>query len=360
MPAEHQEVPVRENIVIDVLPLTMPWPTLDPFLFCVHHNDASPAGDKAMGPKASLAGRAIGQDFSGRDGWSMYHGDRVPGFPQHPHRGFETVTVARQGYIDHSDSLGAAARFGNGDLQWMTAGKGIVHSEMFPLIHADRSNPTELFQIWLNLPARNKMVAPYFSMFWDQQIPKRAFVDASGISTTVVNYCGRLPDADADALPPTPPPDSWAADPNNDVAIWTIAMPEGAAWTLPAGHAASNRRLYFFAGARANVAGYDAQAGCAITLRADAAVEIRNGDQPSEFLLLQGRPIGEPVAQHGPFVMNTMDELRAAFGDYQTTRFGGWPWPDGDPVHGRDETRFARYPDGRVERPPAARQTAAE
>ena len=150
-----------------------PWPTLDPFLFCVHHLDEYPAGDDALRPKASLAGRSIGHDFSGKDGWSMYHGDGVPGFPQHPHRGFETVTVARQGFIDHSDSLGAAARFGEGDLQWMTAGKGVVHSEMFPLLKENADNPTELFQIWLNLPAASKMVEPHFSMFWAGAIPRQ-------------------------------------------------------------------------------------------------------------------------------------------------------------------------------------------
>ena len=94
-----------------------------------------------MGPDASLAGRSIGQDFEGKDGWRMYHGDVVPGFPQHPHRGFETVTIVRQGFIDHSDSLGATARFGAGDVQWLTAGRGIVHSEMFPLLDRDRREP---------------------------------------------------------------------------------------------------------------------------------------------------------------------------------------------------------------------------
>ena len=77
-----------------------------------------------MGPAASLAGRDIGKDFAGKDGWRMYHGDVVPGFPQHPHRGFETVTIVRRGLIDHSDSLGATARFGRGDVQWLTAGRG--------------------------------------------------------------------------------------------------------------------------------------------------------------------------------------------------------------------------------------------
>ena len=80
-------------------------------MFCAHHDDAFPAGNADMGPDTSLDGRAIGQDFSGKDGWSMYHGARVPGFPQHPHRGFETVTGGRKGFIDHADSMGAAARF---------------------------------------------------------------------------------------------------------------------------------------------------------------------------------------------------------------------------------------------------------
>jgi redox-sensitive bicupin YhaK (pirin superfamily) len=96
-----------------------------------------------MGPAASLAGRQLGQDFEGKDGWRMYHGEDVPGFPGHPHRGFETITIVRSGYIDHSDSLGAAARYGRGDVQWLTAGRGILHAEMFPLIERQRGNPLE-------------------------------------------------------------------------------------------------------------------------------------------------------------------------------------------------------------------------
>src|SRR4051812_6845288 len=148
-----------------------PWPTFDPFLFCVHHHDRYPAGNTELGPLASLAGRNLGEDFAGKDGWSMYHGEVVPGFPRHPHRGFETVTVTRRGYIDHSDSLGATARYGEGDVQWLTAGAGIAHAEMFPLLEQGAENPTELFQIWLNLPARSKFAKPYFSMFWDSRIP---------------------------------------------------------------------------------------------------------------------------------------------------------------------------------------------
>ena len=116
-------------------------------------------------------GPHIGQDFDSIDGWNMYHGKNVPGFPQHPHRGFETITYVRTGFCDHSDSMGATARFGRGDTQWMTAGKGIVHCEMFPLLKRDEPNPLELFQIWLNLPAEDKMVDPYFTMLWSHDTP---------------------------------------------------------------------------------------------------------------------------------------------------------------------------------------------
>src|SRR5438105_5060955 len=111
--------------VLSVEPLGFPWQTPDPFLFCVHHDDAYPAANEQLGPAASLEGRDLGQDFEGKNGWRMYHGLRVPGFPQHPHRGFETVTVVRSGLVDHSDSLGATARYGHGDVQWLTAGRGV-------------------------------------------------------------------------------------------------------------------------------------------------------------------------------------------------------------------------------------------
>ena len=335
--------------------LGFPWPTVDPFLFCVYHDDAYPQGNAQNGPAASLAGRDIGQDFSRKDGWSMYHGSTVPGFPAHPHRGFETVTIVRKGLIDHSDSLGATARFGQGDVQWLTAGQGVVHSEMFPLLDPDGPNPLELFQIWLNLPASAKMAAPHFTMFWAQDIPKFTATDEAGRTTDVAVITGRLNDPDASVgAPLPPPPDSWAARPDADVAIWTLRMAPGARWTLPAAAGESTRRqLYFFKGASVSVAGQAVRQPSAIALRADAAVELVNGPGESEFLLLQGRPIGEPVAQHGPFVMNTDAEITQAFADYQRTRFGGWQWPGAAPVHGHAPERFARHSGGIEERPEA-------
>jgi redox-sensitive bicupin YhaK (pirin superfamily) len=271
----------------------------------------------------------------------------VPGFPGHPHRGFETVTIVRRGTIDHSDSLGAAARFGAGDVQWLTAGEGIVHSEMFPLLERDKDNPLELFQIWLNLPAADKLAPPHFSMLWRRQIPRIELVDATGRASEVTVIAGEL--AGRTAAPP--PPRSWAARADADVAIWSIRVPAGGTCVLPAArHRQAVRTLYFFRGPQVTIGDHELRAHSAALVRADVDLSVRAGDGECELLLLQGRPIAEPVAQHGPFVMNTREEIQRAFADYQRTRFGGWPWPSDDPVHARDAGRFARHADGRVER----------
>ena len=335
------------DVVKTVTPLGFPWSTPDPFLFCVHHDDAYPAGNDRLGPAASLAGRNIGQDFAGKDGWRMYHGSVVPGFPQHPHRGFETVTVVRRGLVDHADSLGAAARYGRGDVQWLTAGKGIVHAEMFPLLDREGASPLELFQIWLNLPSSEKFAEPHFSMFWSNTIPRHTARDEAGRATEITVIAGALGDA---AKPPAPPPHSWASRPDADVAIWTIKMEPGARFTLPPAARGSNRTLYFFRGTELRVGDRRLPARHAAELRADAEARLENGPDEAEILVLQGRPIGEPVVQHGPFVMNSPAEIQQAFADYRRTRFGGWPWKSDGPVHDREESRFARHADGCIER----------
>ncbi|MBL0141103.1 MAG: pirin family protein [Betaproteobacteria bacterium] len=322
-------------------PLGFVWTTPDPFLFCVHHDDRYPAGNEALGPAASLDGRNLGRDFEPKDGWRMYHGHRVPGFPQHPHRGFETVTFVRRGLIDHADSMGAAARYGAGDVQWLTAGRGIQHAEMFPLLDRANANPLELFQIWLNLPAADKMAQPHFSMFWDDQVPR---LREGGVEVTLI--AGRLGECEA----PRPPPSSWASRADSDVAIWIIRLAPNATWTLPAAANGSNRHLYHFEGSGLRIGGAPVPDRHMAVVGGEVALELAAGANESQLLMLQGRPIGEPVAQAGPFVMNTRTELQRAFDDYQRTQFGGWPWPSADPVHGC-EGRFARHADGRMERP---------
>ncbi|MFO0551412.1 MAG: pirin family protein [Polyangiaceae bacterium] len=338
---------MKNSGVLDTAPLGFPWATVDPFLFCVHHVDDYPMGNEKMGPVGSLAGRDLGMDFTVRDGFRMYHGRVVPGFPQHPHRGFETVTLVRRGYIDHSDSLGAAARFGAGDVQWLTAGRGVVHSEMFPLRDRERRNPVELFQIWLNLPAADKMADPHFSMLWSGRIPRVVTRDDAGRSVEIVVAAGSLEGRTA----PPPPPRSWASRADSDVAIWTIRMDPGARFTLPPTHATSVRTLYFFSGTELSVDAQSIPVNHAAVVVPDRAIELQAGNSAVELLMLQGRPIGEPIAQQGPFVMNTRAEIAKAYSDYQRTRFGGWPWPSDDPVHPREEGVFARHADGRIERP---------
>jgi hypothetical protein len=320
---------------------------LDPFIFCVHHDDRFPPANKQMGPAASLDGRNIGQDFSGKDGWNMYHGDVVSGFPAHPHVGFEVVTVLLQGTIDHFDSLTATARYSSGDVQWITAGAGLQHSEMFPLLEQDQPNALELFQIWLNLPHAKKKVRPHFKMLWRDQIPRKTFRDESGRATEITVVAGEL----GNVKPPTPPPESWANVPDTHVAIWIINMAPNASWTLPAAAAGVNRTLYFYRGSSLRLGDTAVEAGHSIEVEATGDVLLRNGTDAAGLLLLQGRPIGEPVVARGPVVMNSLEEVQQAFADYRRTEFGGWPWPLLAPVHPREASRFARHPNGRIERP---------
>ena len=333
-----------------------PWKTFDPFLFCVHHLDDYPAGDSNMGaPTKTFSRRDIGSDFSYIDGWSMYHGETVPGFPAHPHRGFETVTVTRQGIIDHFDSMGATGRYGYGDVQWMTAGSGVQHCEMFPLLNQDKPNQCELYQLWLNLPKRSKFAKPAFTMFWAEDKPIGLVKDANGIVTKVDVIAGRVAGTSAKE----PPPDSFASQPDADVAIWIITIPKGGSFTVPPTATSTNRAIYTTRGdvlvdetvklpAR-NGAKLNPVVPCIITAVSDVV----------EVLLLQGRPIGEPVAQHGPFVMNTKEEIDQCFKDFKATQFGGWPWRSHDLTHPREVKRHAKFPDGHTELPGASQDKKA-
>lgn len=336
---------MEKNSKLKIKSLGFPWETQDPFIFCVHHRDEYPAGNDELGPNASLKGRTIGQDFTIKDGWRMYHGEKVPGFPYHPHRGFETVTVVKEGLIDHSDSLGASGRFGKGDVQWMTAGKGVQHSEMFPLVNKEKGNPTELFQIWLNLPKASKFAEPHYKMLWEDMIPFLKVTDKNGKSTEVSLVAGTFGNTHA----PDPTPDSWAANPENEVAILTIKLEARAQLTLPKASREANRTLYFYKGNGLLIGNETIPSSHSIQVNAAEELVLTAQSEDCFLLLLQGKPINEPVVQYGPFVMNSKAEIQEAFQDYQQTQFGGWPWPDREPVNSRDKGRFAKYADGKVE-----------
>ncbi len=342
----YQKNMEKKNAILQVKPMGFQWETADPFLFCVHHEDQFPKGDENMGPATSeLLGRSIGDDFIIKNGFRMYHGKTVPGFPGHPHRGFETITVVRKGLVDHADSLGAAGRYGNGDVQWMTAGKGVQHSEMFPLLDQEKENPAELFQIWLNLPARSKMVAPHFKMLWSENIPKVTEQDKQGKKSIIEVIAGNFGKHKALAAPP----DSWAAEAAHEVGVWNILMQDGAHLHIPAASEGVNRTLYYYEGNGLQINGQTISSYHAISVQSDIALDLVGGAGDTRILVLQGRPIGEHVIQYGPFVMNTKEEINQAFEDYHRTQFGGWPWSRYDQVHPRSRGRFAKHADGHEE-----------
>jgi redox-sensitive bicupin YhaK (pirin superfamily) len=324
-----------------IKPLGFNWEMYNPFIFCAHHDDHFPEGNGELGPSPDLLkGRNLGNDFAIKDGWRMYHGTSVPGFPVHPHRGFETVTIVLEGMVDHSDSMGAAGRYGGGDVQWMTAGAGMQHSEMFPMINETSDNKLDLFQVWLNLPAKNKFVDPYYKMLWSEEIPVIEQKDNEGRITRTRLIAGQM----NGTSPPDPTPDSWAADPENEVRIWLVDMEPNAETLLPDCSAQVTRALYFYQGSHLEING--------TTLPnyhqgrvSNKVLRLKNGDMEGKFLLLQARPIDEPIVQYGPFVMNSREEIQQAFDDYRKTEFGGWPWERRDMVHGSNG-RFARYADG--------------
>ena len=173
--------------------------TLDPFLFCVHHLDLYPEGNELQGPKDSLIGRHIGSDFDEANDWKMYHGKTVPGFPAHPHRGFETITVVLEGLVDHFDSGGSTGRYGFGDVQWMTAGSGIIHQEM---PHGNGAGEMHGFQLWANLPANQKMTTPRYQDIKSNDITELHDDDDSRIRIIAGNYRGYQGPVDGIAAEP--------------------------------------------------------------------------------------------------------------------------------------------------------------
>lgn len=327
---------------LKVTPLSFPWATEDPFLFCAYHRDEYPSANENMGPNVPLTGRMLGQDFTIKDGWRMYHGKKVPGFPAHPHYGFETVTVVEEGVVDHADSLGAAGRYSSGDVQWMTAGSGVQHSEMFPLLKGHEDNPLEIFQIWLNLPGKDKGVNPHFGMLWGEDI--ESFTYSNGASVRVI--AGAFNEVKG----VKPNPDSWANNPENNVGIWTIKIPAGAEIEIPRQAPDCPRNLYFYKGDALLINGATVPLNSRIQTRSIEELKVVNSSNGEAFLLvLQGKPLFEPVAQYGPFVANSQYEIQEVISKFQSSQFGGWPWPTHEQAHDAELGRFAKHSDGRLE-----------
>ncbi|GGD38783.1 pirin family protein [Pseudoxanthomonas indica] len=230
--------------------------------------------------------------------------DYIAGFPEHPHRGFETVTYMLDGRMRHRDNHGNEGLLTPGSVQWMTAGRGLIHSEM----PEQESGRMRGFQLWVNLPAREKMTEPKYQEFAPDHLP--VATPAKGVSVKVI--AGRV----GDTVGPI-------SQPATDPVYLDIALEPGQAWdyTLPDGH---NAFAYVFEGALSLGEGDEARALESqemAVLGGGNQVVLRAGSQPTRVILVAGRPLREPVVRHGPFVMNSKQEIMQAFVDFQEGRF---------------------------------------
>jgi len=229
--------------------------------------------------------------------------DYIAGFPSHPHRGFETVTYMIEGRMRHRDSAGNEGLLENGGVQWMTAGRGVIHSEM----PEQQEGRMEGFQLWLNLPAKDKLRAPWYRDFKAADVP--GFTTPMGATVKVIagtshGVAGAVQRDDTEPL------------------YLDVSLPAGATFSqrIPAGH---NAFLYPYRG-NVTVGGRDV-AACGMAIFAnDGATDgvVVTAAEASRFILIAGRPLNEPIAQYGPFVMNTQQEIAQAVDDFRAGRLG--------------------------------------
>jgi quercetin 2,3-dioxygenase len=230
--------------------------------------------------------------------------DYLAGFPEHPHRGFETVTYMLDGRMRHKDNHGNEGLLVPGSVQWMTAGRGLVHSEM----PEQQEGRMRGFQLWVNLPARDKMVEPRYQEFAPEQIPV-----LSPVEGVRIKILAGLVDGVRGPI----------EQPATDPLYLDITLQPGAAWeyTLTEGH---NAFAYVFEGGATIGTGEDARTLATHELAVLGGGErlvVRATDGEARLILVAGRPLGEPIARHGPFVMNTREQVMQAFVDFQEGRF---------------------------------------
>ncbi len=236
------------------------------------------------------------------------------GVGAHPHRGFETVTIVYAGEVSHRDSSGAGGTIGPGDVQWMTAAGGVLHDEFHSEAFTRSGGRLEMVQLWVNLPARHKRDAPHYQALTRADIPEVALPGQAGTLRVIAGeYAGQ----------------AGAARTYTPINLWDLRLRGGGAvdLTLPEGHTL----LLLVRQGRVRVEGEEAHAGQLLQLSRSGTALALAAQTDAELLLLGGAPIDEPIAGHGPFVMNTRAELVQASEDFMAGRFGQMP-PPGAPA----------------------------
>ncbi|MDR0887870.1 MAG: pirin family protein [Candidatus Methanoplasma sp.] len=325
--------------------LKLHWDSEDPFVFISHHCDDYPPGNAQQAPPLQLiSGRNLGRDYQPLFGFRMYHGKVVPGFPMHSHWGYETVTIAEKGYIDHFDSKGNQGRFGFGDVQWVSAGSRYQHNEMYPLAFSDRPNPNDITQIMINLPLKDKESEPVVRTMWSEDIP---IVEENGYYVKIIagSFGGKT------AIRPNDI--SWAADDEHRVRILLIRFSPDAELQLSAISPTLNRNLYFVDGDTIEIGGIPYKYSQRLKLDGNADILIKNGGTESVCWLIEGEPINEKQSSFGPVILKNDKKVRAAIDEIRKKEFPEWPWDLIDKAQPKGTERFIRYADGTEDRPGA-------
>ncbi|MHB9801139.1 pirin family protein [Pseudomonas sp. MT3] len=243
-------------------------------------------------------------DFAGPQDFPPTPGRR--GVGQHPHRGFETVTIVYQGELEHRDSTGAGGRIGPGDVQWMTAASGILHEEFHSEAFSRSGGTLEMVQLWVNLPARDKMSAPRYQTLLDSAIPSIALADGAG---TLRLIAGQFAGQQGAARTFTP------------IDVWDLRLKREKPLSLPLVPGYTAALVVLHGTLLVNGSELVREAQTVLFDRADDEVLLEaNGD--AQVLLLAGEPIDEPIVGYGPFVMNSESEIRQAVQDFESGRFG--------------------------------------
>ncbi|HEX4984567.1 MAG TPA: pirin family protein [Burkholderiales bacterium] len=227
------------------------------------------------------------------------------GVGEHPHRGFETVTIVYEGGVAHRDSSGGGGTIGRGDVQWMTAASGLVHEEFHSPEYASRGGPFEMIQLWVNLPARDKMSAPGYQGITDAQIPRVQLPDGAGTARLIAGEYGGQKGPARTFTP---------------MNVWDLDLKAGhsVAFDLPEGHTAA---LFVLRGTLK--VGEQAVRGAEMAVMERAGTQLAfEVAEDSAVLLLSGEPLNEPIVGYGPFVMNTREEIMQAVQDFNSGRFG--------------------------------------
>lgn len=235
--------------------------------------------------------------------------ERPRGVGEHPHRGFETVTIVYEGEVEHKDSTGAGGRIGPGDVQWMTAGSGILHQEFHSHEFTRTGGTLEMVQLWVNLPAKDKMTAPSYQTLLDADIPGVDLPDGAG---KVRIIAGEMDGHRGPARTFTP------------MQVWDVRLKRAGKARLDSPDGWNTLLVVLHGTVQVNETDM-ARAGELVVLGAEREGVVIESNNDAVVLLLSGQPISEPIVGHGPFVMNTEAEIRQALRDFSTGQFGGIP-----------------------------------